>query len=504
MRSALEELASGEVPMTIHEFNDVLSTLGRQRKMRAAMGLIRVSQTSAFGRVIGPQRTVKTYTIMLDIFGKSQQLDQAFALFYEMQRDGGTPPSQVTYNALISSCSRNNEPELAHEVFKDMQEAGLDGDKFTYASLIDAHAKRGDVERAFEISRLMDEKGVRKDQTIYSALMEACSRVKQLPRALTVFEEMKSEGVWPNLITFAVLLDCCANAREPYKAFELFGEIKYWGLTSNVVTWTGLLHACSKAGWPERAEMVLEHMRAAGVEPNEITFGALVDAWTRSGRMDRAFEAIERMAQVDGVAPNAVLIGGLVEACRRLRDGEYVGRVWALVMDHNIRPARTYYPTLLSLAALSGDTDTAVSIAAHCYARGMLRRVMFGSRDPTLQALAYALVCVSKACEVREDGEAQLERLRPIFESISTGDDPAVATMPFDEAFERATLPWEGGFANGGAACGGKWDAGSGVAKARMARRNLGAARARLKDGLKSRDSFNSVPANNGSGGRET
>lgn len=479
VRSALDEIATGSVSVDVADYNDILSSLSRQRKYRTAMGLIRISRTSKFASVIQPIWNVKTFTIMLDTFGKSHQLDGAFALFYEMQHEEKTPPSQITYNALISACARSSEPGLACAVFEDMQAAGLDADKFTYASLIDAHAKRGDVDTSFEISRIMDEQGVRKDPTIYSALMEACARACELPRALAVFETMKREGVWPNLITFSVLLDCCANAREPYKAFELFAEIKYWGLTSNVVTWTGLLHACSKAGWPERAEMVLERMRAANIEPNEITFGALVDAWTRADDMERAFLAIENMAAIDGVAPNAVLIGGLIETSRRLRTGVFMRRIWSLVEENSIRPAWSYYPTMLSLAALSGDAQTAVAIASHCHSRGLLRRVDFRSKDPNLKSLAFALLCVLFSCQQEEQSSAQLRKLRSIFESISLDvDDVAVADHTLQEAFEKSAASWDlnvGNFSKGSNA-----SPMSDPAKVAKVRESLYAARTRL------------------------
>jgi pentatricopeptide repeat protein len=440
VRSALEELATGNTPMNIHEFNDVLSTLGRQRKMRAAVGLIRVSESSAFAKRIAPHRNVKTYTIILDIHGKARQLPRAFTLFYGMQRDG-VQPNVITYNALVNSCSRNNEPELAFEVFLEMQAAGLKPDKFTYASLIDSRAKRGEVDRAFEIAGLMDRNGVVKDQTIYSALVDACGRVKQLNRALLVFEEMKRRGVWPNLITFAVLLDCCANTRNPYKAFEIFAEIKYWDLEPNVVTYTSLLDCCSKAGWPERAEMVLQHMRDNNVEPNEITYGALIDAWCRDGRLDRAFAAVDMMASKDGVAPNAVLVGGLVEACRRLKDGTRIADIWALVQANNIRPARGYYPSLIALSAHSKDFDTSMAIAAYCYPRGMLRRASVNSSDPVMRALAYAMICLRGGiCEIRDSEEraSRLARLVPILDAMQLPE-----LMSASQAFRETSSAWE-------------------------------------------------------------
>jgi pentatricopeptide repeat protein len=445
VRDALAEIASGDVDISIQEFNDVLSTLGRHRKIRVAIGLIRISEISRFGDMISTQRNIKTYTIMIDIYGKARQLSRAFSLFYGMQRVG-FQPNVITYNAMVAACVRNNEPELAYEVFEEMQVSGFKPDKFTYGSLIDSCAKCGDVERAFEISDLMDANGIVKDQTIYSALMDACGRVHQLDRAIQVFEEMKRKGVWPNLITFAVLIDVCANAREPYKAFELFSEIKYWDLAPNVVTYTALIDACSKAGWPERAEIVLLKMRESGVEPNEITYGALVDAWARHGALDRAFELLERMEADDGVTPNAVLLGGLIDACRRLKDGTHMADLWRIVTTCNIRPARVYYPSMISLAAYDGDLDTAIAIAAHGYARGLFRRSSCFSEDPTLRSLAYSILClrqVIRHLDHPEQAAAMESRIRPILDSMLP-DESRMASLSVPEIFEEANavLDW--------------------------------------------------------------
>jgi pentatricopeptide repeat protein len=445
LREGLAEIASGTVDISVQEFNDVLSTLGRHRRIRAAIGLMRISENSRFGDVISSQRNVKTFTIMIDIYGKARQLSRAFSLFYGMQREG-FQPNTVTYNAMVAACARNNEPDLAYEVFEEMEASGLTADKFTYGSLIDSCAKCGQVERAFEISALMDANSIVKDQTIYSALMDACGRVQQLDRAIQVFEEMKRKGVWPNLITFAVLIDTCANVCEPYKAFELFSEIKYWDLEPNVVTYTALIDACSKAGWPERAEIVLRKMRENGVEPNEITYGALVDAWARRGELDQAFELLERMGADDGVAPNAVLLGGLVDACRRVKDGTRMAHLWRIVTDHNIRPARVYYPSMISLAAYDGDVDTAISIAAHGYARGLFWRSSCISEDPTLRSLAYSIICLRQVIRHLDHPEqaASMEmRIRPILDAMALKDSWTTSISVAD-AFEKsnAVLEW--------------------------------------------------------------
>lgn len=439
-RDYIEALRRGDNRMTLDQFNELVTTLCRTRRVRDALVLTHLWEQEPFASTLRSSKAVKSYTIMIDVYGKSHQLARAFSLFYGMC-NVGVQPNVITYNAMIAACARNNEPDLAYEVFEEMQASGLRADKFTYGSLIDSCAKSGQVERAFQISRLMDTNRVTKDQTIYSALMDACGRAKQPERAFLVFEEMKRNAVWPNLVTFSVLIDTCANARQPERAFQLFSEIKHWGFPrANVIVYTALIDACSKAGWPERAELVMNSMIENGIHPNEISFGALMDGWTREGQINQAFQILDRMVRQHGVLPNAVLLGGLIDACRRLKETSRAKAIWAVVLKYNIRPSRTYYPALIAMAAQNGDIDVATAIALHAYARGSLRRVTLNSENPTLHALACAIAYLRYAIDsdisCSEAVKKQhFDRLRVVFSSTAMGPDQ-MKQLSRDAAYE--------------------------------------------------------------------
>lgn len=444
-RRFMTELHAGNAKLSIEQFNEILSAMLRMRRVRDAAAFTQLWDREPWLSILRKDKATKSYTIMIDAYGKCNQLARAFTLFYTMTRVG-PKPNVVTFNAMIAACARNNEPNMAYEVFEEMQASRIAPDKFTFGSLIDACAKSGQVERAFEVSRLMDQSGVVKDQTIYSALMDACGRAKQLDRALLLYEEMKRNAVWPNLVTFAVLIDTCANARRPDRAFQLFSEIKHWGFPrANVVVYTALIDACSKAGWPERAERVMANMVANGIRPNEISFGALMDGWTKGGQINRAFEIIERMVNVHDVLPNAVLVGGLIDASRRLNEPGRAKPIWSVVMKYNIRPSRTYYPPLIAMAARSGDLDVASAITLHAYARGSLRRVALNSENPTLYAMACAIAYLLHSIRTdtkssQEVKKQHLNRLRVVFNSTAMRPDQLTRLSP--EAAYQCCTSW--------------------------------------------------------------
>lgn len=416
----LDDLKHGRIKPKTDEVNEVLTGLCRSRRMEDAHHLIDAMVSMRLAERAELIHNVKTYTIMIDICGKSKQLSRAFSLFYSMQRDG-LIPNVITFNSMIAACARNNEPELAFELFKEMEDSAIAADKFTFGALIDSCAKYGKVDLAFEMAELMDQRKINKDQTIYSALMDACGRANQVDRAFSVFEDMKKAGVFPNLITFSLLIDTCANARELEKAFQIFSEIRHWGFpNANVVVYTALINCCSKAGEPEKAKMVLKSMLTDNVTPNAITFGAYIDGWCRAGRLDEAFEALQEMISEHQCEPNSVLLGGLVDNTRRLRELHRAKRLWEIMVQFNVRISRIFYPSLMAMAARNGDVDVAVGIAFYVLGTGFLRRCGIRSEDPFQRVLAHAIIYLKYTIDSTEEEEVRhmrQSRMAVLYES---------------------------------------------------------------------------------------
>lgn len=45
-------------------------------------------------------------------------------------------PNVITYSALMTACCAGGQPEKAHEVFQEMQAAGIKPDQISYSTLI--------------------------------------------------------------------------------------------------------------------------------------------------------------------------------------------------------------------------------------------------------------------------------------------------------------------------------------------------------------------------------
>lgn len=446
----LSKLRSGQIVLTVEQLIDVIFALNRSRKISTALKMLDMVESGPLASSLANIKSVKSYTIMIDTYGKGYQLSKAFSVFYGMSRNG-VRPNAVTYNALIAACSRNDEPSLAFEVFEEMKQSGFSADKYTFGALIDSFAKCGQADRAFELADTMESNGIPKDQTIYSSLLDSCARTGQSERTLMLFEEMKRKGVWPNLVTFSVLIDTCAKTQHLERAFQIFSEMKHWGIgPPNLAIFTSMIGACSKCGWPDHGELVLNAMINHGLEPNQIIFGGLMEGWAKQGRLDRAFALLDRMVNQHNLHPNAVLIGGLTNSVRKLRETALVDRIWQVIVKYNLRPSRIYYPCLIVMAVMDGNVRLATAIVLHAYARGCFRRASLHSEDPSLHAIACAIVfyrheVVKKAQQDIGDDSQQAysvaaKNVNTVFKSIAMSQDE-MDSMPAAEARDLC-LTW--------------------------------------------------------------
>lgn len=87
---------------------------------------------------------------MISQCGSHQQLRRALELVAEM-RSKGIECNVHTYSALMNVCIKANELELAQDVYKQMLDEGCTPNLVTYNILIDVYVKKGQWEEAVKV-----------------------------------------------------------------------------------------------------------------------------------------------------------------------------------------------------------------------------------------------------------------------------------------------------------------------------------------------------------------
>jgi pentatricopeptide repeat protein len=154
-----------------------------------------------------PSHDVVTWNAMILGHGKSAQGHKALELFRQMQQEGVQPDS-VTFVGVLNACASLVALEEGRCAHKQIIQNGSDSDVFVGNSLVDMYAKCGSMEDAWRVFNKMPSR----DVVSWNAILGGCAMHGHGKEALKHFEQMCEEGVHPDDITFVCLLSACSHA----------------------------------------------------------------------------------------------------------------------------------------------------------------------------------------------------------------------------------------------------------------------------------------------------
>eukprot|EP00455_Lapot_gusevi_P008786 TRINITY_DN13876_c0_g1_i2.p1 TRINITY_DN13876_c0_g1~~TRINITY_DN13876_c0_g1_i2.p1 ORF type:complete len:206 (+),score=40.14 TRINITY_DN13876_c0_g1_i2:136-753(+) len=172
----------------------------------------------------------RTYTLILLGLGKHKRVDDALALFRQLQADQ-IDINVVMCNALMQVFARAARPDLALTLFRSMKPRKAEGttsspsqttpdqpmsgvfkpllcqpDQFTYNVLIEAFSLAQDWDNATSILREMMVNGVPRNVFSYFHLLTSFVQRQRFPRAARLFEIMEKDGVQPDRRTLQMMV----------------------------------------------------------------------------------------------------------------------------------------------------------------------------------------------------------------------------------------------------------------------------------------------------------
>eukprot|EP00930_Biecheleria_cincta_P059933 TRINITY_DN45645_c0_g1_i1.p1 TRINITY_DN45645_c0_g1~~TRINITY_DN45645_c0_g1_i1.p1 ORF type:complete len:367 (+),score=58.74 TRINITY_DN45645_c0_g1_i1:56-1156(+) len=164
-------------------------------------------------------RSVVSYTAMIDMHGRHKQVDEAERLFREMT-SLGINPNVITHIAMISAYSMAGhgghgsgrmENALIH--FKAMQttmlpQSSVQTQQAAYTAIMGACARDGNYTKAHELFQQMLEAGIPPTHMHYNTLMTACASQGYSETAQQVFDMMCTQKLLPRVEDYTILMSC--------------------------------------------------------------------------------------------------------------------------------------------------------------------------------------------------------------------------------------------------------------------------------------------------------
>ncbi|ORZ19482.1 hypothetical protein BCR42DRAFT_371056 [Absidia repens] len=202
--------------------------------------------------------TLYMYNVVISKLGKNRKMDQALALFNEMQGNGVYPDS-VTYASVISTCLRYGSEAQATKYFDEMTRLPNCRPRISaYNSMIQYYVR---------------ERGDRKQAMVY-------------------FEKLKTTHLVPSIHTFRLLIEAYANTPDydMVAACNVLTDMKnQFGQDAVASHYATLIHSygCIHRDVAS-AEAMLDKMTRAGIPSNEPVYRALLDTYISHGNIPKA------------------------------------------------------------------------------------------------------------------------------------------------------------------------------------------------------------------------
>ncbi|PON91543.1 Tetratricopeptide-like helical domain containing protein [Trema orientale] len=281
--------------------NGLLSALCKAKNVRKAQEVFDGMKTRF-------EPDSKTYSILIDGWGKEPNLPKARGVFREMV-DIGISPDIVTYGIMVDVLCKAGRVDEAIGIVRTMDSNGCEPTSFIYSVLVHTYGVENRIEDAVDAFMEMESKGIEADVVVYNALIGAFVKVDRFKNAYGVLNDMESKGIRPNSRTCNVILNGLIIRGKTEEAFKVFRRmVKVCEPDSD--TYTMMIKMFCDKDEVDMALKVWKYMKLKRFVPSMHTFSVLINGLCEKGDVTQACVLMEEMIE-KGIRPAGVTFGRL-------------------------------------------------------------------------------------------------------------------------------------------------------------------------------------------------
>ncbi|KAF3451918.1 hypothetical protein FNV43_RR08014 [Rhamnella rubrinervis] len=317
---------------------------------------------------------------ILNLYAKCGSLADARKLFDEMPvRD------MVTWTALITGYSQNDQPEDALFLFPQMLRHGFEPNQFTLSSLLKASGGLPTDKHGRQLHAYCLKYGYVANVYVGSSLVDMYARCGHMVEAQSIFDGLVSK----NEVSWNALIAGHARKGEGEHALKLFWKMQREDFKPTHFTYSSVLTACASTGSLEQGKWVHAHMIKSGGRLVAFAGNTLLDMYAKSGSIEDAKKVFSRLLKQDlvswnsmltgyaqhglakdtvhqfeemlriGIEPNDITFLCVLTACSHaglLDEGQYY---FELMEKYKVEPDVSHYVTMVDLLGRAGLLDQA-------------------------------------------------------------------------------------------------------------------------------------------------
>ncbi|CAK9881759.1 unnamed protein product [Sphagnum jensenii] len=191
------------------------------------------------------------------------QHEKAMQLFQQMQQEGMSP-DKFTFVQAVKACAGLGSLEDGRLVHEQLIQSGCESDVFLGSSLVNMQGQK-----ALELFRQMQQEGVQPNSITFVGVMNACANREALEEGRCVHQRIIQSGFQMNVFVGNSLVDMYAKCGSIDDAWRVFHKMP----SQDVVTWTTMILGHVKCGQGQKALELFQQMQQEGVQPNSLLLG---------------------------------------------------------------------------------------------------------------------------------------------------------------------------------------------------------------------------------------
>ncbi|GMH07218.1 hypothetical protein Nepgr_009058 [Nepenthes gracilis] len=297
-----------------------------------------------------PEPDAVCWTSIISALTRTDRFEEAFGLFYAMQRKYRLIPDDFTYGSLLTACGNLGQLQQGKQLHAKVITEGFCGNVEVESSLVDMYGKC----RKIEESRRVFDRMHNKNSVSCCALLGGYCHNGDFKSVIELFRIMEVY----DLYSFGTVLRACAGLAAVRQGKEVHGQYLRKGGWRHVIVESALVDLYAKSGRIDYAQRVFVHMSVK----NLITWNSMICGFAQNGRGDEAVDVFNRMVE-EGVKPDYISFVGVLFACSHAGLVDQ-GRQYftSMSLRYGIRPGVEHFNCMVDLLGRAGLIEEAENV----------------------------------------------------------------------------------------------------------------------------------------------
>lgn len=242
-------------------------------------------------------RTADDIAPLLHVHAKRGELSKVIKIFDGIEEEHGVVPTIKCWNILIDAYGKVQDVDGAFTQFQRLLNSSVRPDDYTYGTLMGICVTRGDLYQALEFYRMAESQGVTRTAVMIDCLVHLYIQDDRLLEAEQLCNDaLAMDFRGPLTRMWNYLLVAYAMRRDLETANRILHRMSKVGVDYDSATYAAIMQALAMVKQPKRAYDILKNvMPEAGMKVTSFHYAVVMGGYIATGELHKVFQLHNQM-----------------------------------------------------------------------------------------------------------------------------------------------------------------------------------------------------------------